>query len=601
MSIRFSILWTRGPVCRRAIFLGLIVIGAISANLASAAAAEPSAKGKAVMKWEVTPDAPDDQFQWPEPLKVVIPQGLSGEFLIPSRTSPFCLVSGAQLPGKTEMEKPQAWNLATGTVVSTLNAKPAGWFKKVISPDGKFLAAHVLDPNGPITIEVWSLEDGRQLTTIKADEPKMSVKLLDFAATGEVVTNTFGGAAGKQTNHWRVWSAEKGALLRELNIQTDGPGNFYISPGGRWLASASSSQITIHDLQTGEKKGEIALPSKFKNGKIALLAALRFSADGKELAALTRGSTDPSDPENVLGITVFDNATGQMTLSHEVRNTRGFLWRSTANNYKGPPLEFVGSQVGFFVDGRELIDRKSGRVVWRFHQRSGEHNDAPRILTPTGLIASAGDGFDKKIQVLPFSGEKLDRSIDALNENADAFVKPGDKVTLNIEMKESDFPNARNLKIGLEQSLSDRLTDGGLIVGADGATTVKVVVKNTTGKKSNNPAANTLTKPQPNVPSADLLIQWTGKDGKAVLFEDIVPMQAALLLEGNRGEDPNARANYTGMFDPFVLKVPFPCFIPADKNLIALPAMTSSYVPPEPPVKESAKPKMETKKKKSSK
>lgn len=600
-SLRFSRLTARVLVRLLAVLWLTCGLTGTSIFAADKAKAKAQAKpGGVPSRWGVKADPPAVPLKWPDKLKLSIPQPSRAEdLLFPSTASEFC-VAGI---GAYESDKAELWNLATGERVGAISGTPAKAYKMALSPDGKYLAILALNKDQAKDVEVWSMESGKRLSTFVIDEKTTSLTILDFAGAGELLTYTFGQQNGKWGHHLRVWDAETGKPLRQMDLDKNISGDRYydISPGRKWLATLDRPEIVFYDLQTGQVKGSLTPPEKMEDGKFVHIDSFRFSPDGSEFAVISDGSDGAV-------LVIHDLATGEVKLKHELSASLKSGLQNPAS-YKGPHIEFVSEPAGFLWFGGGFIERESGLMVWNYRQGLTEYSHWQRILTPAGLIVSAGDRNSRKIQVLSFPAEKLKKSIDAYRQDVAAIVKPGEKVKVNVKVGQVRFGKPDEAKTSIETVLAERLADDGLEVSDEGSTVMAVQYKEAAGKvlqetKGGTPFGGGVpTGRSVQSTAGELQIKWTSKDGKTKIYEQTLNLDPSLLIIRDPGEitDEKARQQVFNILKVQLAGLPMPYFVPQDKTLAVLP-MTTSSESAEPLSKQDAmKKKIEAKKKKMSK
>lgn len=573
----------------------LTVGGPFSGSLQAADKAQ--GKGDAPARWGVKADPPASVVQWPETLDVSIPQPARfEELLFPTRTSEFCLAGLAAY----ESERAELWNLVTGKRVGAISGTPPKANKRALSPDGKFLAVAVLDRAQANDVEVWSLETGRRVSNFMADYREFSMTILDFAGPGEVVTYTLGQQNGKFGHHLRVWDANTGAPLRQMDLDKNisGDTRYDISPGGKWLASIVIPEVVIYDLQTGQAKANITPPSKTEGGEHVSIDNVRFSPDGSEIALLAEGQKSAV-------LKVLDLNTGETKVTHELAASMKSALQNPAS-YKGPHIEFVSQPEGFLWHGSGFIERDSGLMVWTYRQGQLEFSHWKRLLTPAGLIVSTGGHDSRKIEVLPFPSAKLQKTLEAYRSDGPAIIKPGEKVKVTVKVGEVRFGKPDEAKQSIETVLAERLADDGLEVSEDGGTVLAVQYKEMAGKtlqevKGGNPIRGGGTPTGRTIQSTagELQIKWTTKDGKTKVYEHVLNLDPSYLSVRSEGEitDATARKQVFEILKIQLAGLPMPYFMSTDKELAVLPMATTSEMASPASPKDALKKKIDAKKK----
>lgn len=570
---------------------GLLAVAAISV-----ATVVPAAAADKPTRWSVTVDPPAAKLEWPKTLKLAITQPASfEEVLFPSTPSEFCLVGLAAY----ESDRAELWNLATGQRVGGITGKPQKAIKRALSPDGKFMALVVLD-NNKLEAEVWSLEGGKKLCTFSPDDKGLSLTLLDFAGPTEVLTYTFGQVSGKFVHRIRIWDVDTGKQLRQLNFDKNISADKYsISPGRNWMSNVVGSEVLFFDLQTGQTRGIITPPGKTEDDHSVHLEGVRFSPDGTELAVLSEGSGTSL-------LSVYDVATGEVKLKHELAsNMKSSLQH--APSYKGPDIEFVAEPPGFLWHGGGFIDRETGLLVWTYKQGILEYSHWQRTLTPAGLIVSAGGSGARKIQVLPFPAEKLQKTLEAYRGDAPAIVKPGLKVKVSVKVGAVRFGKPDEAQKSIETVLAERLADDGLEVADDGNTALSIEYKEMAGKtlqefKGGNPitgAGAVATGRTVQSTAGEVKLKWATKDGKTKIYETTLNLDPSYLsIRNKEGQitDAAARAQVFEILKLQLAGLPMPYFFPEDKSLSVLPLTTSSDMAAPLSPQDALKKKIEAKK-----
>jgi|GEM_PF-6456689 len=337
------------------------------AGTAGPGAAASPASGTA--GWKLSADPPAAPVNWPDKLEVAITipgkesSSLGVEVSYPSTTSPFVAVGFDFY----ESEGAQMWNLVTGKQTGAIRGKPFRANKRCVSPDGKYLAQELLDPNNPDAFEFWSFETGELVSKIVVDgDPKFSTHLFDFAGPDQFVTYSFGPTGGKYAHRFKIWDIPRGKLARQIDVGNSDVNQytFGFSPGRRYFASVDyENRIFIIDLQAGGSPVVVALPSKSKHAQNLSAKGLTFSPDGRQIAILLAGAKETR-------IATVDMQTGKHNPDQDaVFAGDDLAGLHNAASYKGPKLACLPNQAGYLVNGEVWIDGPTRRVVWRLRPR----------------------------------------------------------------------------------------------------------------------------------------------------------------------------------------------------------------------------------------
>jgi WD40 repeat protein len=208
-----------------------------------------------------------------------------------------------------DFEKTRIRRVDDGSVVRDINA---AW-DIVPSPDGKLIASrnedHSLD--GIFALRIWQVDDGSLEQELK--EP-FAVDGIAFSTDGSVLAagrlwcvsngalsnpvklaglaDHVDSVAVSRDNQWiatggmknlRLWQANDGSLVREIEGITGQMNQVAFSPDGTWLASASTDDgVQLWQVSDG------SLVRTFSNETNNVVTKLIFSPDGNLLASATR-------------------------------------------------------------------------------------------------------------------------------------------------------------------------------------------------------------------------------------------------------------------------------------------------------------------------
>lgn len=528
--------------------------------------------------WNVPVDTPTQVVQWPETLKLSIPQPNSREeILFPQQTSEFCVVSIHAY----NSDQAELWSLITGKKVHQIKGKPPQCIKRALSADGRWMALNLLDKSNHCMIEIWSFETGLLQSKFDAAPTGMSMVLMEFIpGHDELVTYCHGQVGAQFVREFHVWDVKTGQVVRKLT-PPNGLQKCDISPTGKWIACKDSSDVAIIDLQSGEELGRIETASKTEDGEYVNLDEFRISPDGTEIACVLTGQKSW-----VIEVHKVSDGSRDFSLTIPLSNINQL---THVASYKGPKLDYVQKPAGFLLGGGGFIDRETGLMPWNYVPGVLEFSHWKRFLIPAGLIVSTGESQSRKIEVVPFPSEQLDKSLNAYRDDVPAIVKPGAKVKVVVKVDKIRFGTVEGTKASLEEALIERLAEDGLEVAEEAETLMNVKYSEISGKQlqefvGGNPIFGGGTATGRTVQSTAGLIEieWASKDGKTKIYSERVVLDPSTLLirQGEDLSEANIRAKVFDVVKARLAGLPLPYFVPEDKSIANLPIATSTTAKP---------------------
>jgi WD40 repeat protein len=150
------------------------------------------------------------------------------------------------------------------------------------SPDGKLFAIVNPAPAGK-TVELWSVETGREVGSVSHDGPNSCA----FSPDGKLLATQDGYG---QIRVWDMKGKKVHEFARSARPRQESPMTAVtFSPDGKRLAAAGTflddSAVIIWDLETGKKIKEV----DYKTRGPAALSAMVFTPHGKWIGVSTRG------------------------------------------------------------------------------------------------------------------------------------------------------------------------------------------------------------------------------------------------------------------------------------------------------------------------
>jgi WD40 repeat protein len=213
--------------------------------------------------------------------------------------------------GSGELDKTiKLWEVATGKEVRTIDpfppcVPPPGhicvswqvyWHSVAFSPDGKLLASGSASGTVYDTIKLWEVASGSLVRTLEGHTG--SVYSVAFSPDGRLLAS--GSCSQRNSSGYciqgeiKLWEVATGSLVRTLTGHTGWVASVAFSPDGRLLASGSGD-IKLWDVASGREVRTLT-------GHTYGVWSVAFSPDGKLLAS---GSSDETiklwDVSDLLG------------------------------------------------------------------------------------------------------------------------------------------------------------------------------------------------------------------------------------------------------------------------------------------------------------
>jgi WD40 repeat protein len=156
-------------------------------------------------------------------------------------------------------------NATTGKPVTQIPTSARSPTELDVTPDGECLiwATRSRPPN----LLIWSLSHHRVLARLGEGEYP---GVIDVSADGRFVVT------GDSHGMVRLWDTVAGTAIRELAIHQDAITDIALSPGGDLVASATYDKLDVRELDTGESRLCLDVPSA---------RTVAFSPDGRRLVS----------------------------------------------------------------------------------------------------------------------------------------------------------------------------------------------------------------------------------------------------------------------------------------------------------------------------
>lgn len=438
--------------------------GTTTPSPASAAPAITTAAPKApvAVAWSVTVDPPPQPIEWPANWRGKIDvYGGPDNALFPTTPSPLF----ADLEADAEVRSCQVWDLVTGQKLGSMKTKTGPMTERRLSPDGKMFLGRAVDKENPTKIDVWSIETGQLVRQITADVAGMKLEFADFLPGDRIVAYTSGNltADKKQFTHrFRVFDLKSGEQVAQSGDDAlFEHAQAAFSPGRKYLASScrgARGDLVVYDLKTCQ----IAARQTVGRNANDSIEAIAFSPTGDKLALAL--SVYPATR-----LVLMDAANGKESQEHRYPVYYSDFVPGIV--YQGPPMEWLPDASGLLLGGTMVLDRVSGRQLWLCYTAPNEYNldnSRHRVPVPGGFLTVGGKSGVSKITLLPLpaNSSELAQSLSG-NNSVESLLKPGQKVSLAVQVDKLRFGTPDETKKALETMYRNMLESAGFELADD--------------------------------------------------------------------------------------------------------------------------------------
>jgi hypothetical protein len=338
--------------------------------------------------WTAKPDPLPWKMEAENPTTKEIHVGKTGSVVFPTTTSPFaCVVLPAakNMPNELKIidlrRLEQVGQSLKLDKVNGANLRVSPWGDAIAMVDGKAAKP---------TVNVWTF-DGKPMQSVVIHDSKLPIEGVDFAGKGQLLTVKEIRNVTKVDFRrlWEVREIESGKLLTSIQFQLEYDIRWIsFSPGRKYLVMEESNNdgytFMMWDLATGKLAGKIPLQTRAE--QFGVCGGISFSPDGKEAALLWAlgGKT-------LAKIMRFDIEKGvkkgEHALGSEVKPSEpGFLAGGMRT------FQFLPDGRGWLLSGHQIVERDSGKVVWKVANAPGyKLNTADRRFADGYHVTSQGE------------------------------------------------------------------------------------------------------------------------------------------------------------------------------------------------------------------
>jgi hypothetical protein len=247
-------------------------------------------------------------------------------------------------------------------------------------------------------------------------------------------------------------------------------------------------------------------------------------------------------------------------------------------------LEWFPDGRVYLLYGHELVDRNSGRLVWLVLNAADDFSSLPRcVLSADRVLVATSQGFGRAqpMQVLKLPWTTIEASLKAMSGNEEAIVRPGQAVSLQVQVGAVRAGTPEQTQGDLIKILTERLAADGIRV-ADGQTTVLTLnYEETTGVLLNEVVGG---RPGPRgggVATGRTVqgtrgichLEYTGRGGE-VFWANLLDLDLKTVVGVKQPSEVAARDATFAVLTRQLRQQPLPYFVPKDPKLVALPGST---------------------------
>jgi hypothetical protein len=451
-------------------------------------------------------------------------------------------------------------DLTTGNAIGRIPAiNKIAQPKVALSPNGKYFA-RVLTKDQQVSIEVTNVSGGAMKHTLSFVTKDKSQKLsdLEFNQSNELmaaVRNAY------DQDKVLTWSMDDGQQIHEFLVPQNGD-KYAFHPDGSRLARKTSQSLAVFSQPEGRLLATMVAPPK-DTGILSFifLDAMAFSPDGSELAAIMTGK---SASKHVI---VWDKD-GRLVEQHNLGST------ISAGYYLDGPLQWAPDGQGWLLHGNWYFDRKLGAIAW-YMETPSQHNYPHRFLDNDHILATRGNFQIRELVSVEIPRQKIAAAAQSLKSGTPALLKPGDTVSIQVNVGECRFTDKEAVKNEILQAIEQRLSAGGLVKQDNGKITVTVNYSEAAGgqlRVVDGPFArgkDTGQRVQETI--SKLQVKMTSAAGSRAIWEKSVERGNPHMVHSATVDDASVREATFSSIKYLLKTAQIPYFVAADPAVPGLP------------------------------
>lgn len=428
---------------------------------------------------------------------------------------------------------------------------------RALSPDGQFVAtatSNSVESAEIVTIQTLGGKGfGKPLSTNGRGQQSNRVQFLAFSAPNRLVAGVEcqGTARGSKIF---IFNMETGKVAKEINC-TEIDQVAALSPDGKYLANHTRSGIPVYDLQKGMKVAAMERPGGTE-GTIFNFGdchGLAFAPDGTELAALLNRNR-----------VIVWSAKGKIVFDEILTREMGSVF-----DHRADGIQWLPDGRSWLLGLQFLLQREQKLLVWNI-QRAWPYDRQPvRVLNQDHVLAVVNDnsGGDVVQQKIPW--DEINRQTDAANLDEIALVRPGDPMSIEVQVFNVRFGNPQEVANALGTSLTKRIELSKFKVQQGQNVILKATYNEEQGEQKRvvqGPFLGNETGQRVNDSKGKLDIKIVTKDKGEVAWEQTITSNGGLFIEGEIS-DASVRNRMFKFIEARVNQLALPTLIPKPGSL----------------------------------
>ena len=352
-----------------------------------------------------------------------------------------------------------------------------------------------------------------------------------------------------------------GSTLKDMTVNRACANQLGVSDDGRLLAVATTQEINVYDVAKGEVVARMAEPpTEPKRRALTNSCGFYFSPDNTELATLFRLKG--------FRLVVWD-------LEGAIKEDYPLGLSTRAGYHEGDPIEWCPDGQGWLLHGNCFFDRRLKSIAWAMIPSPGASYQH-RWLDKDHVLASQGDYRDCRLVSVRVPRAEIDAATKSLASGKQAWLRPGQRISLDVQVGQTRFSDAGSVKSSLEELLTKRFAEGGISVAPSQPTVLHAKYSEAAGSQlhvvEGGPMRrDTGQRVQETIAVLEATIVAAGMTKP--IWENKVSCSPRVSLSNVINDAVVRKEAFKGL-EYSLSTMPIPFFVPADPNVARLPLLT---------------------------